>query len=144
MNRKDLKYLPHRLWNKLDTIRWNLYHFPINLWKFRKAIWNFRNFDFCGLLELIEVATKEMANCHKNYGITEGSEDRAKELYRVSELANRIRMDNYFEKEGYNKENWDKYSDEEKYTIARKSEDNRNLDVKEFAKLFEKIEYWWD
>ena len=66
-----------------------------NLYVFHKTLWNYRSWDYSGLLRLMETATKDMHECHKNYGHLMRSEQTAKELLIVSTLCKRIREDNY-------------------------------------------------
>lgn len=66
-----------------------------NLYVFRKALWNYRSYDYSGLLMLMETATKDMHECHRDYGHHVGSDKTAKELLIVSTLLKRIREDEY-------------------------------------------------
>lgn len=66
-----------------------------NLYVFHKALWYYRSWNYEGLLYLMEEATKDMHNCHKNHGHLVRSEDTAKELLIVSTLLKRIREDKY-------------------------------------------------
>ena len=66
-----------------------------NLYVFHKALWNYRSWDYSGLLRLMETATKDMHECHRDHGHLMRSEQTAKELLIVSTLCKRIREDKY-------------------------------------------------
>lgn len=36
----------------IDFIRYDLYNYFRNLWIFRKALWNYRRWDYSGMLQL--------------------------------------------------------------------------------------------
>ncbi len=90
---QDIVMFPSDLyWNIKTASIWKFIH---NLWVFRKALWNFRSWDYTGLLRLMEIASYEMHKCHKNHGHLIRSDDTAKELLIFSALCKRIREDEY-------------------------------------------------
>lgn len=79
-----------------------IWKFFRTVYKLRKSLWYYRSWDYGGLLYLMEEATKDMYNTHKNHGNLVRSEDTAKELLIVSTLLKRIREDKYTDEvQGY-------------------------------------------
>jgi hypothetical protein len=92
-------FIPDLIWTIKVAPLWKFFR---TFWKFRKALWSYRSWDYSGLLLLMETATKDMHECHKNYGHLVRSEDTAKELLIVSTLLKRIREDKYTDEvQGY-------------------------------------------
>lgn len=87
----------YRLQSLYDLFRYDIWHFIRNFLVFRKVLWNYRRWDYSGLLEFMEVATKDMSECHKDHGHLVRSEETAKELKVMSLLLKRIREDKYYE-----------------------------------------------
>lgn len=92
-------FVPDVIW----TIRVaNIWKYFRNLYVFHKALRQYRSYDYSGLLLLMQTATKDMHECHKNHGHLVRSEDTAKELLLVSTLLKRIREDKYTDEvQGY-------------------------------------------
>lgn len=86
-----------RIQKLYEIFRYDIWHFIRNFLVFSKVLWNYRRWDYSGLLEFIEVATKDMSECHKNHGHLVRSEEAAKELKVVSFLLKRIREDEYYD-----------------------------------------------
>lgn len=85
-------FIPDVIWTiKIATI-WKYFK---NMWLFRKAMWHYKSYDYSGLLYLMETATKDMHECHRDHGHLMRSEETAKELLVVSTLCKRLREDNY-------------------------------------------------
>jgi len=92
---QDIVYFPADVYFNFRTAK--LWKFLRNLWLFRKALYNYVSWDYSGLLEFMETATKDMSRAHKNHGVAVKSEQTAKELKILSLLLKRIRKDEYYE-----------------------------------------------
>lgn len=67
--------------------------FIVNTWKFRSALKNHRSYDYAGLLEFMEIATKDM-----DEGLKTSPHKYNKDALIISELCKRIRDDDYYPK----------------------------------------------
>ena len=84
----------------LDLFRYDIPNFIRNIFVFRKALWNYRSFDYSGMMMFMEESAKDMAECHENYGNLVRSKQTAKELRILSEIFKRINDDEYFFNKG--------------------------------------------
>jgi hypothetical protein len=148
----------------LDRIRsfWtNIKYGVKNFWRYRKVIWNDRDWDYAFLLYLVEFKTKAMSDTIRKYGMSVSSEEIADELAEVSQLLGRLANDD-FEKhidEHYKK--WDKDKDfcfDDIYTTKEKGKEyieslklawkndaqDRKLAEKRLFKLLTRYRNWWD
>lgn len=53
-------------WKAWDFIRYDLPEFFYNVWVFRKALWNYRWFDWTYSMEMLNVSVKQMEKNYKN------------------------------------------------------------------------------
>lgn len=134
-----------------------LWKFFRTTYKLRKSLWYYRSWDYGGLLYLMEEATKDMHECHKNHGNLVRSEDTAKELLIVSILLKRIRGDNYVnEVQGYEAKEGKLFGGEfyqkpntlpsikyKRFYKMREAVKQNDLDL--VCKLMKtKLQSWWD
>lgn len=141
----------------IDFIRYELYNYFRNLWIFRKALWNYRRWDYSGMLEFMELASRDMSDCHEKHSHLMRGEQTAKELKVFAEYMKRIREDEYSMR--YIKVDWElnrkpmiqvspvKYEGP-KYGSKLYREIERDWlrnDLQQAAKLFErKVKTWWE
>lgn len=154
---RNICYYPADLYfNVKNATIWKFFR---SVWLFRKALWNYRSYDYSGMLHLMETATKDMSECHKNYGNLVRSDKTAKELQIVSNLLKRVREDNYTEdkidfvktdRKGWmggwefvqKKNTLPSYNAKSFYHLTRKQKHN---DLKLVCKMLErKMFTWWD
>ena len=76
-------------------VKADLWKYFRNLKVFHKALWQYRSWDYSGMMLFMELAAKDMSECHKNHGHLVRSEQTAKELSIFAELMKRVREDNY-------------------------------------------------
>lgn len=133
-----------------------IWKFFRTVYKLRKSLWYYRSWDYGGLLYLMEEATKDMHECHKNHGHLIRSEETAKELLIVSTLLKRIREDNYTDEvqgfkhtegkmfgEFYQKPNTLPSIKYKKFYKMREAVKQNDLDL--VCKMMKtKIFTWWD
>jgi hypothetical protein len=101
-----------------------------NFWKWRKVIWNDRDWDWAYLYQAIEFKLLEMAKLHRKYGICVNAEEMAADMEKAARLLRRIYEDDYYPDEEWNYE---------------KSRFMQQADLYNFAKLFrDKSMTWWD
>lgn len=154
---QDICYLPVDIYWTVKTAP--IWKFIRSVWLFRKALWNYRSWDYTGLLYLMETATKDMSECHKNHGHLVRSEQTAKELRVLSNLIKRVREDNYTEDKvelvNTGKKSWmsgwefvqkkntlPNYNAKSFYKLTQKQRQN---DLKLVCKMMErKLFSWWD
>lgn len=67
-----------------------------NLWIFRKCLWEYRAWDYTGMLSFMEACARDMSNLHKESGYAANSDKTAKELLVFAEHLNRIAEDNVY------------------------------------------------
>jgi hypothetical protein len=148
----------------LDQIRsfWiNIKYGVKNLWRYRKVIWNDRDWDYAFLLYLVEFKTKAMSDTIRKYGMSVSSEEIADELAEVSQLLGRLANDDF---EKHADEHYKKWHDEKGFQFEDifkpdpKSEEylaslkvawkndaqDRRLAEKKLFKLLTRYRNWWD
>lgn len=94
-----------------------------NLRVFWVAVWDFRAFDYTGLLTIIETAAKEMRACHERLKMTEDWERCARDLTVLADVCRRLRDDNYFDKGG---------------------NERSKRDVEQLGASFKRLRHWWN
>jgi hypothetical protein len=98
-----------------------------NLYKWRRLIWNDRDWDWAYLYQIMEFKLQQMAKLQRTYGICTNATETALELEEAAHLLRRMYRDEY---------DWFEYQ----YTGKEQGED-----LKKFCKLFEdKSRSWWD
>lgn len=70
--------------------------FLYNLWVFRKCLWEYRAWDYTGMLSFMETCTRDMSKLHKESGHTANVDKTAKELLVFAEHLNRIAEDTVY------------------------------------------------
>ena len=70
--------------------------FLYNLWLFRKCLWEYRAWDYAGMLLFMETCARDMSKLHKESGNTVRADKTAKELLVFAEHLNRIAGDNVY------------------------------------------------
>ena len=71
-------------------------NFLCNLWLFRKCLWEYRAWDYTGMLSFMETCARDMSKLHKESGHTSNADKIAKELLVFAEHLNRIAEDNVY------------------------------------------------
>jgi hypothetical protein len=123
---------------------WDTYYGVKNLKQFFWSVWEFRKWDYTGMLSLIQIAAKDMQSCQEN-GIHDGSKRYARQLLIVKELSRRLQKDNYFENAGYGDgKNWENLSDVERTLIATRASVNAKNDAEYLGKMFKFVQHWWE
>jgi hypothetical protein len=110
-----------------------------NLWTFRTAVWWYRSFDYSGLLELMEVALREMRNGHRDHGNTVNAQKIARQLTIAMELCRRLREDEYLDHS-----RWHKWSEDKRTRMVRHSMEQAKKDALYFGRVFRFVQHWWD
>ena len=141
----------------MKFIRYDLYNYLRNLWVFHRALWNYRRWDYSGMLNFMELAARDMSECHEKHGHLVRSKKTAKELKIFAEYIKRIREDDYglrhiniewlTDKKPSIKINPIKYEGPlygtKLYTQVEKSCSVN--DMEQAARLFQrKLKTWWD
>lgn len=156
---QDIVYfVPDKIKQFKQATIWKFFR---NLWLFRKCLWNYRSWDYYGMMMFMETCARDMSVMHKEHGITLNSEETAKELLVFAELLKRIREDEYVDK----MVDWKELEEGEKggvmgvkpvqrpntlpnyhcRTFYRMRSDVRKNDLRLAAKLFErKVLTWWE
>lgn len=106
----------------IDACYWDIRNGVRNLWHFRRSVWQFRAFDYTGLLGLIETAALDMKACH-DQKITTDWEKCSKELAVLAEMCRRLSSDNYFDNNGA---------------------ERRKRDLEAFRESFKRLPCWWN
>jgi hypothetical protein len=127
----------------------------LNFWRFRKEIYNFRNYDYVYNMQLftksLEFTAKQIGT-HKHY---KSHEQTQKDINRFIELSNKLIQDNYLDlaHESFQIVSTDKSLDytrnqTEDMLIRRKltseADTNRQKDFDELIELFKNHRGWWD
>lgn len=133
------RWLPRTFWKNIDHWFWDIRTGIRNLWIFFEAVWWFRSFDSSGLLELMQIATRKMADCQKR-GYHVGADKYARQLTVASELCRRLRADTYFEMSGYR----ECMTDFEKGVTFKRADEVAKNDAVYLGKLFRFVQHWWD
>ena len=90
---QNIAMFPADLWWAIKTA--TIWKFFRNLWLFRKALWNYRSWDYSGMMEFMETSAQDMSRCHKENGQHTTSQISAKELQVFAALLRRVREDAY-------------------------------------------------
>ncbi len=122
--------------------RYAVYRFR-NVARFGRIVWDFQRGDYSHLLQLMEVALREMRDQHRDFPITADASECAKQLTIAAELCRRIREDNYFENAGYEFTTWRSLPEAEKLRIAKHAEAMAVNDCAELGKSFRRVRHWW-
>lgn len=78
---------------------YNLIAFFRNTWKFRKALKEYRNWDYSGLCLMIAAMTQDMSEAHKEDELHKNSDKSARELAIISNIFYRVAEDAYCTKD---------------------------------------------
>lgn len=71
----------------------SLWKYFRNLYVFRKVLWNYRSWDYSGMLQFMETSARDMSECTSKYSHHLDSDQSAKELLIFAEHLKRIRED---------------------------------------------------
>ena len=115
-----------------------------NVCRFWRPVWYFHACDYSGMLELMEVAAREMRDLHRDHGVTSYRERTARQLTVVAELCRRLHEDNYFENAGYDPKTWGRHSDHKRSRIAKHSSEMAKWDAIYLGRMFRLVQHWWD
>lgn len=133
-----------------------IWKFIKNIWIFRKALWDYRAWDYTGLLTFMEVSARDMSRCHKENGHLMRSEDTAKELKVWADILQRVIEDDYFADKQEFVEGKGLFGGkfvQKKNTLPNRNaksyyklvEANKKNDLQLVAKMFaRKVQTWWD
>jgi hypothetical protein len=127
-----------------------------NIWKFRKALWRHRWYDYSGALHFLEIGVQDIASNVKAKGIEVGysRDKKVVKMERVVEILTNIREDRYFdiiEEElgrGYNTGNikfipYESMPDHYEM-VDYDSEEEREFNSKYFERVTELENQQWD
>lgn len=90
---QDIVYFIPDVYTAIKTADiWKLFR---NLWLFRKVLWNYRPWDFSGMMQFMIVSAKDMAEAQEKHGNHVGHLKTAKELRIFAELLDRVMKDEY-------------------------------------------------
>lgn len=87
-------FLPD-LWFNIRTA--TIWKFFRNLWMFRKCLWNYRSWDYSGMMNFIITSAKDMSEVQEKWGHHVGHLKTAKELKVFAHVLERVRDDSYTE-----------------------------------------------
>lgn len=82
--------------SKIKDWFWCVKEFLCNIWLFRKALWNYRAFDYCGMLEFMETSARDMSRSHDQYSCALNKDRTARELLVFAEYMKRIREQDHY------------------------------------------------
>jgi len=85
-------FIPDVWWNIRTATIWSFFR---NIWLFRKCLWNYKAFDYSGMLRFMEESAKDMSRYSSENGHLVRSDETAKELKVFAELVKRIRENEY-------------------------------------------------
>lgn len=83
------------LWFNIRTA--TIWKFFRNLWMFRKCLWNYRSWDYSGMMNFMITSAKDMSEVQEKYGHHVGHLKTAKELKVLAHVLERVRDDSYTE-----------------------------------------------
>lgn len=83
------------LWFNIRTA--TIWKFFRNLWMFRKCLWNYRSWDYSGMMNFMITSAKDMSEVQEKYGHHVGHLKTAKELKVFVHVLERVRDDIYTE-----------------------------------------------
>ena len=133
----------------------------INLWKYRKIIWNDRDFDHFYLLELVEFKLRNMSDMQKNHGHSTVSKDISEELLEAADLVKQLKDDDFMDYSHIDEKFGElefldntlkrplEYDNEEEIArltleeMHRSNKEKQRVQRKLFN-LLKKYENWWD
>lgn len=133
-----------RIYEKLRWQWFTLYYGVRNIRLFWRAVWRFETCSEHSLLELIELATGEMAKHHREHGVTMDREKVGTQLATTSQLCRRLQDNKYFQRAGYDRKTWHTIPDFEQVRIVEHSHYMQRQDVDHLSKMFHHINSWWD
>lgn len=83
------------LWFNIRTA--TIWKFFRNLWMFRKCLWNYRSWDYSGMMNFMITSAQDMSDIQEKYGHHVGHLKAAKELKVFAHVLERVRDDSYTE-----------------------------------------------
>lgn len=86
-------FIPDIIYTFCTASLWKYFR---NLYVFRKALWNYRSWDYSGMLQFMETSARDMSECTKySYRCHLTAEQSAKELLIFAEHLKRVREDDF-------------------------------------------------
>jgi len=91
-----IKYRLIRVW---DTLRYDLPRFIKNIWRFRKAMWQYRSYDPHGIYVLNNIGLSGIADHIEKYGyeVDESRLKKVEKMRRAAQLYKNFMEDNFVE-----------------------------------------------
>lgn len=83
------------IWSNIRTA--TIWKFFRNLWMFRKCLWNYRSWDYSGMMNFMITSAKDMSGVQEKYGHHIGHLKTARELKVFAHALERARDDSYTE-----------------------------------------------
>lgn len=89
----------YRLYSIYSFFRYDAPRFLKNIWKFKKALYNFYSFDYQGLLYFLEIGISDLANNSEKYGyeILTSRSKKIEKMRRASEILHNYNAERYLE-----------------------------------------------
>lgn len=89
----------YKLYSLYSFFRYDAPRFLKNIWKFKKALYNFYSFDYQGLLYFLEIGIKDLADHSEKYGfeILSSRAKKIEKMRRASEILQNYNAERYLE-----------------------------------------------
>ncbi len=140
---------------KLKHLYYGLKYFVINLWLFRKALWQSRSWDYHGLLMFMREQLDYMQRQQLKYGYHTNKEAHCRRMRECVLLLDRIMEDDYFKSDLITPEDdilaFDRYKWVPKYDYPKNlkrclaTDKQRKADLQRLTYLINKYLFnWWD
>lgn len=94
------RLITHQTWwyKTYEFIRWDIWRFFSNVWKFRKELYNHRWWDYQFTLEMLERSLIIMEKgMHTGLEVKESRDKKIQKMQRAIQLIQNVRMDTYIE-----------------------------------------------
>jgi hypothetical protein len=94
------RLITHQTWwyKTYEFIRWDIWRFFSNVWKFRKELYNHRWWDYQFTLEMLERSLIIMEKgMHTGLEVRESRDKKIQKMQRAIQLIQNVRMDTYIE-----------------------------------------------
>lgn len=113
---------------KFKVFNWDIINGIKNFIKFRKVIWNYRDWDYSYLLSVNIALFESMAKFFHSSDISEGDKDIAKELDEVAKLLKLLNYSDFFDYDYLYKYTEKGFSEKELLTPEPESEYNKDVE----------------
>lgn len=133
-------YLMARLYRLKTFLTWEVPHGLRNLWKFRSEVWHHCDYDFNGMLRMMQKSSRLLSEHIKKHNIVKRADKSARQALIFSELCRRIATEETYYDEPYFKvpRGKDKIGKYSRYVYRY------NYDVEYLSKMAKFIPHWWD